>query len=125
MKTCNNTIFCCKNKFVPRQEGKIHLIFVGEAPGYYETLNKKPLLGKSGELLRFLVRKSALNDAEVNLTNTVKCRPENNRTPKKKLKDECINNKLKEELEEKVTHGKFLLIGVGKTGSYTRKNIRV
>ena len=55
------------------------IIVVGEAPGAAEARTGKPFMGESGQILRQELRKNDLES--VYITNVVKCRPPNNRTP--------------------------------------------
>ena len=55
--------------------------FVGEAPGENEDFWGKPFVGKSGKLLDRLMQEEGLPRSRVMITNTVKCRPPNNRDP--------------------------------------------
>ncbi len=59
------------------------LLVVGEAPGRHEDLGGEPFIGRSGRLLRGLILDEwGLHDGEYLITNVVKCRPPNNRTPR-------------------------------------------
>ena len=62
------------------------LLILGEAPGREEDLQRCPFVGQSGQLLRReYVDKHKLADyADIYLTNVVRCRPPDNRTPKPK-----------------------------------------
>lgn len=57
------------------------IMFVGEAPGLQEDKQGLPFVGPAGQLLDQLLRSIHLDRAEVYITNTVKCRPPNNRDP--------------------------------------------
>ncbi|MHA1973392.1 MAG: uracil-DNA glycosylase [Candidatus Hodarchaeales archaeon] len=57
------------------------LMFIGEAPGFWENKYKKPFVGKSGKVLDEYLEKIGLSRKEVFITNIVKCRPPNNRDP--------------------------------------------
>ena len=65
-------------------EGSIStgIMFIGEAPGYYEDLQGKPFVGKAGRILDELLHSVALERADVYITNILKCRPPGNRNPK-------------------------------------------
>ncbi len=62
---------------------------VGEAPGEAEARTGKPFQGKSGQLLRAELRKVGINDDEVFITNVVRCRPPDNKTPTTKQQKAC------------------------------------
>lgn len=57
------------------------LFFIGEAPGEQEDIEKKPFVGRAGKLLNQAMEKAGFHRDEIFITNIVKCRPPNNRTP--------------------------------------------
>ncbi len=57
------------------------IMFIGEAPGYYEDKQGKPFVGAAGRYLNQLLEKNGLRRADVYITNIVKCRPPKNRDP--------------------------------------------
>jgi DNA polymerase len=57
------------------------LMFIGEAPGYFEDHQGKPFVGKAGKVLDELLKSAGLQREDISLTNVVKCRPPNNRDP--------------------------------------------
>ena len=57
------------------------LMFVGEAPGQDEDKQGRPFVGRSGQLLNKALAIANINREDVFITNVVKCRPPNNRTP--------------------------------------------
>lgn len=57
------------------------LMFVGEAPGRDEDIQKRPFVGRSGQLLNKTLHACGVTREEVFITNIVKTRPTNNRTP--------------------------------------------
>jgi DNA polymerase len=58
-------------------------MFIGEAPGEQEDAQGRPFVGAAGKLLTELLATIHLNREEVYITNVVKCRPPNNRPPRK------------------------------------------
>lgn len=56
------------------------VLFVGEAPGAEEDRQGKPFVGRSGSILDDWIDEAGL-DGEYAITNVVKCRPPENRTP--------------------------------------------
>ena len=58
------------------------LFVVGEAPGFNEDKEGKPFRGASGMLLDRLLASAGLEREGVYLTNLVKCRPPEGRSPK-------------------------------------------
>ncbi len=57
------------------------VMFIGEAPGEQEDAQGRPFVGPAGRFLNELLTLAGLSREEVFITNTVKCRPPNNRTP--------------------------------------------
>jgi DNA polymerase len=57
------------------------IMFVGEAPGFWENEQGRPFVGQAGKLLDELLRGIGLSREEVYITNVLKCRPPNNRDP--------------------------------------------
>lgn len=58
-----------------------NLMFIGEAPGEEEDKQGKPFVGRSGQLLNKALKHVKINREDVYITNVLKCRPPNNRTP--------------------------------------------
>jgi uracil-DNA glycosylase family 4 len=59
------------------------LMVVGEAPGRSEDEGGEPFIGRSGQLLvRLIFEELGLERAQYFITNAVKCRPPQNRTPR-------------------------------------------
>jgi len=57
------------------------IIFIGEAPGYYEDKQGIPFVGAAGKLLDELLEGVGLKRSQVYIANVLKCRPPNNRDP--------------------------------------------
>ena len=57
------------------------VMLVGEAPGRTEDEQGKPFVGAAGQLLNSIIEASGHRREELYITNVVKCRPPNNRTP--------------------------------------------
>ncbi len=57
------------------------VMFIGEAPGANEDMQKRPFVGRAGQLLRRMIREVGWNEADVYITNIVKRRPPENRDP--------------------------------------------
>jgi DNA polymerase len=68
---------------------KASIMFVGEAPGYYEDQQGEPFVGAAGKLLNELLQSAGLSRAEVYIANVIKCRPPNNRDPEQDEVDTC------------------------------------
>ena len=57
------------------------VLFIGEAPGLAEDEQKRPFVGRSGQLLRKSIRELGWEEKDVYITNIVKDRPPDNRDP--------------------------------------------
>ncbi len=57
------------------------LMFVGEAPGYYEDEQGEPFVGKAGQLLTKIIESIGMKRSDVYIANILKCRPPENRNP--------------------------------------------
>lgn len=64
-------------------EGEIDskLLFIGEAPGFYEVKQGRPFVGRSGKFLRQCLEEVGLKADQFYITNIVKARPPDNRDP--------------------------------------------
>ncbi len=64
-------------------EGDINcaVMFIGEAPGFHEDQQKRPFVGRSGQLLTKLIQAVGWKREDVYITNIVKRRPPDNRDP--------------------------------------------
>lgn len=67
------------------------LMIIGEGPGEQEDLKGEPFVGKAGALLSKILDSVGIDrEKEVYITNTVKCRPPNNRTPLNTEIERCL-----------------------------------
>lgn len=57
------------------------VLFIGEAPGEQEDIQKRPFVGRGGQLLNRMIEKIGWKREDVYITNIVKRRPPNNRDP--------------------------------------------
>ncbi len=64
-------------------EGNLNadVMFIGEAPGYWEDMKGKPFVGPAGEILDEMLSKIGLSREQVYIANVLKCRPPENRDP--------------------------------------------
>jgi len=90
------------------------LIIIGEGPGYYEDSRGKPFVGRSGDYLNASLRRIGLDRADVYVTNMVKCRPPENRTPKP-LELIACRSWLNGELNKETLPNARVLVLLGKT----------
>jgi uracil-DNA glycosylase len=66
------------------------LALVGEAPGAKEDAAGVPFVGSSGRVLNRLLEEEGLPRETVFITNTVKCRPPDNRPPTQEEMEACL-----------------------------------
>lgn len=59
-----------------------HIMFIGEAPGYWEDVKGRPFVGAAGKLLDNLLASIDLERSDVYIGNVVKHRPPGNRDPR-------------------------------------------
>jgi DNA polymerase len=64
------------------------LMFIGEAPGADEDTQGEPFVGRAGQLLTKIIQAMGCRREDVYISNVLKCRPPQNRTP---LPDEVTN----------------------------------
>ncbi|MBI2013207.1 MAG: uracil-DNA glycosylase [Candidatus Colwellbacteria bacterium] len=57
------------------------VVFIGEAPGFYEDREGRPFVGQAGKLLNKLIEEVGWRREDVYITNIVKRRPPSNRDP--------------------------------------------
>lgn len=83
MKICTNCPLSPTRTNIVPGEGSLSskVMFIGEAPGEQEDLQGRPFIGRSGQLLRRTMERVGIDPLKVYITNTVKCRPPDNRTP--------------------------------------------
>lgn len=65
------------------------IMLIGEAPGRNEDVQGVPFIGRSGNLLDSLLGQASLSRASIYITNTVKCRPPDNRDPTPREIEAC------------------------------------
>ena len=65
------------------------VLFIGEAPGEREDALGEPFVGKAGQLLDDMLAMIGLDRSRIYITNSIKCRPPQNRDPLNTEKDAC------------------------------------
>lgn len=83
--------------FVPATLRPTKIIFVGEAPGETEVKEKEGFTGKSGGILRSAIEEVGIR--EFSFTNTIHCRPPENRDPTPTEISCCMNQHILGEVE--------------------------
>lgn len=67
------------------------ILFIGEAPGQNEDLQGEPFVGRGGQLLdKMLAAVDLDRKRNIYITNTVKCRPPENRDPLPDEQEACL-----------------------------------
>jgi DNA polymerase len=82
---CTKCRLCETRKHAVPGEGNAaaRVMFVGEGPGQQEDVQGQPFVGDAGKLLTELLQSIGMRRDDVYTTNVVKCRPPNNRAPRK------------------------------------------
>ena len=78
-----------KNPVFGQGNPDTRVLFIGEAPGYYEDLKGIPFCGKAGKILDMLFDSIGLKRSQIYITNILKCRPPENRDPKMEEIEAC------------------------------------
>lgn len=65
------------------------LVVIGEAPGENEAKQGEPFVGKAGGLLTNILKAAGFAREDIFITNTIKCRPPNNRDPQSDEVSNC------------------------------------
>ncbi|MAF99449.1 MAG: uracil-DNA glycosylase [Nanoarchaeota archaeon] len=75
------------------------IMIIGEGPGQEEDRQGLPFIGRSGKLLTEVLTESGLDREEFFITNTVKCRPPDNRNPLAEEMSTCKSLWLDKQIE--------------------------
>ncbi len=80
---CNKCMLASTREKIVFGSGNLasKLMIIGEAPGKDEDLMGEPFVGRAGKLLDEILFSMNLTRNNVYITNTVKCRPPQNRNP--------------------------------------------
>ena len=81
-QTCTQVVFGVGD---PHAE----VLFIGEAPGANEDIQGEPFVGRGGKLLDDMLAMIGLDRSRIYITNSVKCRPPENRDPLNTEKEAC------------------------------------
>jgi len=91
--SCQSCELCKTRHHVVFGEGNRHapIMCIGEGPGYYEDMQGKPFVGKSGMLLDKIMEVCGFTrQKHLFIGNIVKCRPPQNRDPTPQERSTCI-----------------------------------
>ena len=75
------------------------IMLVGEAPGKKEDETGRPFIGMAGRILSEIIEEAGMDRSDIYITSIVKCRPEDNRKPKKLEYTTCIDLYLNKQIE--------------------------
>jgi len=105
---------------IPMQKGMgpERIMLVGEAPGSEEVTNRTPFVGSAGKVLNACLAQAGLKRGDFFVTNIIRCRPPNNRTPL----DEEVNHCLPWLQQEIDLIKPTLLVALGDTATKTLTN---
>jgi len=89
--TCQKCTLCQKRNLAVPGEGSFsaEVMMIGEAPGANEDLKGIPFCGAAGNFLDEMLLTIGLRRSDIFITNTVKCRPPENRDPEDSEKEAC------------------------------------
>ena len=75
------------------------VMLIGEAPGREEDESGHPFVGAAGRFLDQVLEDAGITRRDLFITNIVKCRPPDNRTPRVGEVETCVSNYLFEQIE--------------------------
>jgi len=104
---------------------KARIMLIGEAPGYNEEQTGRVFTGAAGQELDKMLFRAGLSRSELYVTNAVKCRPPENRTPERWEAKTCADEYITKEMEAiNPTHvlllGNAALTAVAKKSGITK-----
>lgn len=108
---CNLCGLCLgrTNLVLPSGDLGSPVVLVGEAPGENEDISSMPFVGRAGKILDKALEDVGLDRSKIMITNTVKCRPPDNRDPEPGEMEAC-RRFLDSELA-----GRKAVVGLGKS----------
>jgi len=99
--SCQKCSLCKTRSLAVPGEGSYQasIMFIGEAPGANENEKGIPFCGAAGKFLDEMLNVIGLDRSTVFITNTVKCRPPENRDPEDEEKSVCTKSYLQRQIE--------------------------
>lgn len=94
------------------------ILLIGEAPGANEDAVGKPFVGQSGDVLTDALLRNGINRRDIRITNTVRCKPPENRDPTKDERENCFPYLL----DEISAVDPYVIVPVGKVPTETLLN---
>lgn len=91
MQDCTSCRLCDSRTQIVPGIGNVNssIVFVGEAPGEDEDTKGEPFVGRAGQKLDSILSYVGLERDDIYITNSVLCRPPNNRNPNKEELAAC------------------------------------
>lgn len=82
-QACERLPLCTRPEDIVMGFGNIdsEVMFIGEAPGYNEAVQRKPFVGRAGQLLNQTLEEHGMKREDFYVSNIVKVRPPDNRDP--------------------------------------------
>ena len=101
IRVCTKCPLCQSRTLAVPGDGKTsaRVMLIGEAPGREEDETGHPFVGAAGRFLDHVLEGTGINRDDLFITNIVKCRPPNNRTPRAGEVETCTSNYLFEQIE--------------------------
>jgi uracil-DNA glycosylase len=101
IRVCTKCPLCQSRTLAVPGDGKAsaRVMLIGEAPGRDEDESGHPFVGAAGRFLDQVLEGTGIDRNDLFITNIVKCRPPNNRTPRVGEVDTCTSNYLIEQIE--------------------------
>ncbi len=100
-----------RKKAVPGEGSeKARVMLVGEAPGREEDIQGRPFVGRSGGILDEILETAGVKRGDLFITSVVKCRPPENRVPRKVEYKTCIDAHLRRQIAA-ITPAVICLLG--------------
>jgi uracil-DNA glycosylase len=101
IRVCTKCPLCQSRTLAVPGAGKAsaRVMLIGEAPGREEDETGRPFVGAAGRFLDQVLEGTGINRDDLFITNIVKCRPPNNRTPRVGEVETCTSNYLFEQIE--------------------------
>jgi uracil-DNA glycosylase family 4 len=101
INVCTRCPLCESRTVAVPGDGKFssEVMIIAEAPGKEEDESGHPFVGATGRFLNQVLEGTGIDRNDFFITNTVKCRPPQNRTPRKLEVDTCTSNYLFEQIE--------------------------
>lgn len=122
-------VYSCYKCIVPSEGNKNNpvVVIIGEAPGADEIEENRPFIGRAGQFLRQHLRELGFNTKNTLITNTIPCRPQNNKFPDnlqggKENVEKCVGLWVKRELS--ILAPKFAILLGRKALDYVAGNPR-